>query len=86
MQAYMTSGSQSKLADTVKGDVLQVMGLLLEHTPEVGRCCVSGMLWAEGCFTGCLLPAAGRHVRSACIQKLAGDSSHATCTCMPFAA
>lgn len=36
MRAYDNTSTQTKLADGVKGDVLQVLGLLLEHTPEVG--------------------------------------------------
>ena len=36
MRSYDNTSTQTKLADTVKGDVLQVLGLLLEHAPEVG--------------------------------------------------
>ena len=36
MRAYDNTSTHTKLADGVKGDVLQVLGLLLEHAPEVG--------------------------------------------------
>ena len=36
MRAYDNTSTNTKLADGVKGDVLQVLGLLLEHAPEVG--------------------------------------------------
>ena len=54
MRAYDNTSSQTKLADGVKGDVLQVLGLLLEHAPEVrfSGSSADGFA-AQRCMTAC---------------------------------